>query len=414
MSESNSQSPKSAALIFIFITVLLDMLALGIIIPVLPKLVETFLSGNTARAAQYLGLFGTVWALMQFFCSPILGVLSDRFGRRPVILLSNFGLGLDYIFMALAPTLSWLFIGRVISGITSASIPAAGGYISDVTTPENRSKGFGILGMAFGVGFILGPALGGVLGDLNPRLPFWAAAALSLLNSFYGLLVLPESLSVANRIGFTWKRANPIGSLNLLRSHAKLSGLAVVNFLNTLAHVVLPSVFVLYAGFRYGWSARAVGLALALVGLTSGVVQGALVGPLVKRFGDERVLVLGLFFGALGFATFGVAPTGSVFWLGVPLLALWGLAGAAIQGMMTQHVGPDEQGQLQGANGSLRGIAELIGPGIFTLTFAYFIQAENNWHLPGAPFLLAAVFMLVAMVVAHRNRQLQPEKTKVE
>jgi DHA1 family tetracycline resistance protein-like MFS transporter len=397
------QTPKRATLVFIFITVMLDMLALGIIIPVLPKLVENFLNGNTRVAARYLGLFGTVWALMQFFCSPILGVLSDRFGRRPVILLSNFGLGLDYIFMALAPTLSWLLVGRVISGITSASIPAAGGYISDVTTPENRSKGFGMLGMAFGIGFILGPALGGVLGDINPRLPFWAAAALSLLNSLYGLVVLPESLSQANRISFSWKRANPIGSLNLLRSHTKLSGLAVVNFLNTLAHVVLPSVFVLYTGYRFSWSVRTVGLSLALVGVTSGLVQGALVGPLVKRFGDERVLISGLVFGALGFATFGLAPNGGIFWLGIPLLAFWGLAGAAIQGMMTQHVGPNEQGQLQGANGSLRGIAELLGPGIFTLTFAYFIGAENTWHLPGAPFLLASVLMLVATAVAHMN-----------
>ena len=338
---------------------------------------------------------------MQFLCSPVLGVLSVRFGRRPVILLSNLGLGIDYIFMALAPTLSLLFVGRVISGITSANITAASAYISDVTPPEKRAQGFGMIGMAFGIGFILGPALGGVLGDINPHLPFWGAAGLSLVNTLYGVFVLPESLPVKSRVKFEWKKANPIGALNLLRSHQRLFRLAMVSFIITLAHVVLPSVFVLYATYRYGWNAKAIGLTLAGVGVCSGVVQGGLVGPIVKHLGERNTLLLGLIFGIAGFAVSGSAPTGTLFLLGVPLLALWGLSSAVIQGMMTEHVAPTEQGRLQGANGSLRGIAELVGPGIFTVTFAIFITAERN--LPGAPFFLSAVLLMIATLVAWKT-----------
>src|SRR6266540_7012967 len=231
MSETHPQGPRRAALAFIFVTIVLDMLALGMIAPVLPKLVERFVGGDTAHAAEIYGLFGTVWALMQFFFSPVLGALSDRFGRRTVILLSNFGLGLDYIFMALAPTLWWLFAGRVISGITAASYPTAGAYIADVTPPEKRAAGFGMIGAAWGVGFVMGPALGGLLGKVNPRLPFWAAAGVTLLNALYGLFVLPEALAPESRKAFSWRRANPVGSLALLRSHPELLGLSSVNFI---------------------------------------------------------------------------------------------------------------------------------------------------------------------------------------
>src|SRR5215475_8799857 len=243
--------PRRAAMAFIFVTVALDMLALGIVIPVLPKLVEGFMGGNTARAAEVLGVFGIVWALMQFLFSPLLGVLSDRFGRRPVIVLSNAGLGLDYVLMALAPTLGWLFVGRVISGLTTASMSTAYAYIADVTPPERRAASYGLLGAAFGVGFILGPALGGLLGGVDPRLPFWVAAGFSLVNAGYGFFVLPESLPPDRRSAFSWRRANPLGSLALLRSHRELSGLAVANFLLLVSHVVFPTVYVLYAGYRY-------------------------------------------------------------------------------------------------------------------------------------------------------------------
>jgi MFS transporter, DHA1 family, tetracycline resistance protein len=395
---------RRAALAFIFVTVMLDMLALGMIIPVLPKLVERFMGGNTAAAAEVFGLFNTVWALMQFLCSPVLGALSDRYGRRPVILLSNVGLGLDYVLMALAPTLGWLFVGRVISGITTASISTAYAYIADVTPPERRAKAFGLLGAAFGMGFILGPALGGVLGAIEPRLPFWVAAAFSLTNALYGLIVLPESLAPEQRGQFSWRRANPIGSLTLLRSHPELFGLAGANFLVNLSHVVFPSVFVLYAGYRYGWDERMVGLTMAAFGLSSMIVQAGLVGPVVKKFGERRALLIGLLFGTAGLTIFGLASTGTAFLIGLPVMALWGFAGPAAQGLMTRRVSPAEQGQLQGANSSIIGIANLVGPAIFSLTFAYAIAVAGG-ALVGAPFLLSAFMLLVSAALAwHATR----------
>ncbi|MGZ5875446.1 MAG: TCR/Tet family MFS transporter [Bradyrhizobium sp.] len=404
-SESIVEAPavRGAAVTFIFVTILLDMLALGLIIAILPKLVESFVDNDTARAARIFGLFGTAWALMQFFFSPILGGLSDRFGRRPVVLLSNFGLALDYVLMALAPSLIWLFVGRVISGITSASISTAFAYIADITSPERRAAVFGKVGAAFGAGFILGPAIGGLLGSIDPRLPFWAAAGLSFANALYGLLVLPESLPNERRSSFRWKRANPLGSLHLLRSNRILAGLSVVTFLAQLAHVVLPSTFVLYASYRYGWDATTVGLTLAMVGVCAMVVQGAAVGPIVKRLGERGALLLGLGCGTVGFLIFAVAPTGVLSWLGIPVMALWGVAGAAIQSLMTQLVAPDQPGRLQGATSSVPSLSQLVGPILFTLTFAYFIGAQAPLKLPGAPFFLAAVLLLLASMIAART-----------
>jgi DHA1 family tetracycline resistance protein-like MFS transporter len=394
---------RSAAVAFIFVTVLLDTLALGVIIPILPKLIESFVNNDTANAARIFGLFGTVWALMQFFFSPIAGALSDRFGRRPVVLLSNFGLALDYVVMALAPSLTWLFVGRVISGITSASISTAFAYITDLTAPEKRAAVFGKIGVAFGAGFILGPALGGLLGGIEPRLPFWVAAGLSFANGLYGLLILPESLPRDRRSPFRWKSANPVGALHLLRADRVLAGLSIANFFAQLAHVVLPSTFVLYATYRYGWGTTTVGATLALVGICSMVVQGAAIGPIVKRFGEQRALLLGLACGAAGFLIFGAAPTGALFWLGIPVMALWGLAGAATQALLTRQVAPDQQGQLQGATSSVQSVSQLVGPFLFTLTFAYFIGASAPLKLPGAPFLLASVLLLLALAIAART-----------
>jgi DHA1 family tetracycline resistance protein-like MFS transporter len=392
---------RPAALAFIFITVLLDMLALGIVVPVLPKLVVGFLRGDTARAAEVIGLFGTVWALMQFVFSPLLGLLSDRFGRRPVILFSNLGLGLDYIVMALAPGIGWLLAGRVLSGITSASITTAHAYITDVTPVEKRARGFGLLGAAFGAGFVLGPALGGLLGAQDPRLPFWIAAACSLLNFVYGLLVLPESLPVERRqTRLNWRSANPVGALNLLRSHPELLGLAAVNFLGYVAHEVYPTVFVLYADYRYHWDQRAIGLSLAVVGIASMLISGMVVGPVVSRFGERRSLLAGLFLGALGFALFGWASVGWLFLLATPINMLWALAGPSSQSMMSQRVSASGQGELQGAIGSVRSVAMLLGPGIFALTFAAFIAPERSTKIPGAPWYLAGLMLLAAMVVA--------------
>jgi DHA1 family tetracycline resistance protein-like MFS transporter len=395
-------APRRAAFAFVFITVVLDMLAIGIIIPVLPKLIESFVGGDTAHAATVYGYFGTAWALMQFLFSPVQGSLSDRFGRRPVILLSNFGLGLDYVLMALAPTLGWLFLGRIISGITAASVSTAGAYIADVTPPAQRAAKFGLLGAGFGFGFIVGPALGGILGETDPRLPFWVAAGFSLTNALYGIFVLPESLSVDKRRAFNWRKANPAGALKLLRSHRELAGLGLVSFVSNLAHVALPSVAVLYLGYRYHWDARQVGFMLACVGVCSIIVQGFLVGRVVKALGEWRTLIIGLSCGALGMFVQGLAPNGMVYMFGIVAMSLWGLMNPALQGLMTRLVGPSEQGQLQGANSSILGVANLIGPILFTQIFASFIGANRDWHQPGAPFLLSGLMLLTAAGIALR------------
>lgn len=405
-----SVAPRRATLAFIFITLLLDILALGIIIPVLPRIVSGFLGGDTGRAAQVLGLFGTLWALMQFVFSPVIGALSDRFGRRRVILLSNVGLGLDYILMALAPSLGWLFAGRIISGITAASISTANAYIADVTPPDKRAGSYGLLGAAFGVGFVLGPALGGLLGQVNVHLPFWVAAALSLTNALYGLFVLPESLPPERRKAFQWKSANPVGAVRFLRSNPEALALASVHFLSNFAHIALPNVYVLYAGYRFGWDERMVGLTMACSGVCMLVVQGALVRPVVKRLGERRALLLGLMFGALGFAIYGLAPTGPVMvCLGFPVMALWGLTGPAVQGLMSRRVHPSEQGQLQGALSSLVGIGGMVGPSVYTQVFAHAIDPQGGWHLPGAPFLLSTLLLGGALGVAARVTRAAPQ-----
>jgi DHA1 family tetracycline resistance protein-like MFS transporter len=400
-----AQSRRKAALTFIFVTVLIDMLAFGMIIPVLPMLVQDFVGGNAARAAKMYGLFGTAWALMQLIFSPVQGSLSDHFGRRPVILISCAGLGLDFILMALAPNLWWLLLGRVISGITAASFSTAGAYISDVTPPEKRAASFGLIGAAFGIGFVLGPALGGLLGAISPRLPFWASAFMALANVCWGLFVLPESLPREKRVPFSWKNANPLGALKLLRSHPMLTGLAGSYFLMNFAHVVLPTTTVLYMHYRYGWDTRAVGILLAGVGISSFIVQGFLVKPMVKWLKERRAVALGLIFGAVGFAIYGLAPTGPIFWIGVPVMALWGVATPSLQTIMTRLVEPTEQGRLQGALASLVGLASLIGPMVFSEIFAASISTRADLGLPGAPYILAALLIFAAMLLAWRTTQ---------
>jgi DHA1 family tetracycline resistance protein-like MFS transporter len=394
--------PRRAALAFIFVTVVLDMLALGMIVPVLPHLIEDFLGGDTSRAAQMVGYFGTVWAVMQFFAMPVMGALSDRYGRRPVILLSNLGLGLDYVLMALAPTLWWLLVGRLISGVTAASISTAMAYVADVTPPERRAQSFGLVGVAFGVGFVFGPAIGGLLGSVDPRLPFWAAALFSLANAAYGYFVLPESLPPERRRPFEWRRANPLGSLRFLRSHRELFGLAGASFLSNLTHSVLPAVYVLYAAYRFDWDTSAVGLALAAVGISSALVQGLLVGPSVRRFGERQVMIAGLIAGAAGFLLYALAPSGLWFLAAIPVAALWGLTGPAAQGIMTRAVGGSAQGELQGAMGSLAGISMMIGPTLFASVFAWSIRDGAGWHFPGSAYALAASLLVVAALIAAR------------
>jgi DHA1 family tetracycline resistance protein-like MFS transporter len=396
--------PRRGALAFIFVTVLLDMLTLGLIVPVLPKLIVNFLGGDVAAAARFAGLFGTVWALMQFVCSPLLGVLSDRYGRRPVILLSNLGTACDYAIMAIAPSIGWLFVGRVLSGITSASVTTAYAYIADIIPAPKRAGAYGLLGAAFGAGFVLGPAVGGLLGSLSPRLPFWVAGGLSLVNALYGFLVLPESLPTARRTArIAWERANPLGALRLLRSHAQLVGFGTVVFLTDIAHEVLPNVFVLYTIYRYGWSESTIGLTLAWVGIWSIAISGFAVKPIVAHLGESRALLLGLVCGAAGFAMYGLAPNGTLFWLGTPLMALWGLSSPSLQALMTERIEPSAQGELQGALGSLGGVAMLLGPALFTQTFSLLIGRGAHPNLPGAPWFLATLFMLAGCAVAWRS-----------
>jgi DHA1 family tetracycline resistance protein-like MFS transporter len=306
------------------------------------------------------------------------------------------------MFLAVAPNLAWLFVGRAIAGITGASFSAATAYIADVTPPEKRAAGFGVVGAAWGTGFILGPALGGLLGSVSPRLPFWIAAALALVNVCYGYFVLPESLAKEKRTGFSWRRANPVGSLELLRRHRELLGLAAVFFLYYFALQAMQSTLVLSSIHRYGWSQRSIGLMLSSMGVTALVVQGLLVSRAVARFGERRAMLIGLTFGILGEAMFGLAPAGLVFLIGIPVLSMQGLTNPSIQGLMTRRVSPGEQGKLQGANTSLMGLTGLIGPSVFAFTFAHFIRPHRGWTLPGAPFLLASLVLVVAWFIAER------------
>lgn len=402
-----SAAAQKRALTFIFITMFLDVVALGIMIPVLPQLVKGFEGGDTARASVIYGLFQTSWMVVQFFASPILGALSDRFGRRPIILLSCAGLGLDYIFMALAPSLTVLFIGRLISGATAATYGTAGAYIADVTPPEKRAAGFGIIGAAFGLGFITGPALGGLLGRIDLHLPFWVSAGLMLVAALYGAFVLPESLPKERRSKFSLRKANPVGSLLLYVRHPGLLGLAGVLTLYWLAHFSLQSVYVLYTSHRYAWDELRVGLSLALIGVGSALVQTQIVPRAVPRLGDRRCLLTGLTFGTLGFLCFALAPTAPWFWASMPVFVMWGLASPTLQGLMSRIVEPTAQGRLQGANGAVMSITGIVGPVMYSQVFAWSIRPDGPAWLaglkaPGAPYILAAFLLALALMQAWR------------
>ena len=395
---------QRAALAFIYVTVLLDMLAFGIIIPVLPHLIEQLAGGGIAKAAWWVGIFSTVFAIVQFVFSPVQGALSDRYGRRPVILISNLGLAVDFTVLALAPTLWLLFVARILLGMTAASFSTANAYIADITPKEKRAAAFGTLGAAFGIGFIVGPALGGFLGHLHIRLPFWVAAVLSLINFCYGYFVLPESLPKERRsTRFDWRHANPFGAVVLLRRYPQVFGLATVFFLINLAQFSLNSTYVLYTDYRYGWGPQAVGYTLGLVGLCSGLVQAVLVRRLMPKLGERRMILAGLALCIVGYVFFGFASIAWVFLLGIPFLCLGGLAGPPAQAMMTHQVDPHEQGRLQGALTSLASLAGIFGPAMFANLFALFISDHAPIrHLPGAAFVLAALLLLAATLVAIR------------
>jgi MFS transporter, DHA1 family, tetracycline resistance protein len=401
---TSAQAPpaRRAALAFIFVTILVDVLAFGLIIPVLPQLLKKISGGVLADATVWHGLFATGFMVMQFFFSPIQGALSDRFGRRPVILVSNAGLALDFLIMALANTLPLLFIARLLSGATSASFSTANAYVADVTPPEKRAAAFGRLGMAFGIGFTVAPVMGAWLGTIDLHLPFWVAAGLCAANFCYGWFVLPESLPLDQRTPFSWRRANPLASLKLLRAHPELLGLAGVSFLMAMAHLVYPTTFVLYADYRFGWGLDMVGWTLLLVGVLTIIVQGGLIGRISRALGNRRTLLLGAAAGSLGFAGYALAPTGAWFWAAMPIAALWAIANPAAQAIMTSRVSAGEQGRLQGAIGSLNSIAGILGPTLFTQTLAAVAVNEVQGPLAGATFWLASGLVTLAGLLAWR------------
>lgn len=410
--ETNGTPPPSggrrrAAVVFIFLTLMLDVLAMGIIIPVLPKLIEGFMAGQQADAVRTGSLLGLVWAIMQFVFTPILGALSDRYGRRPVLLVSMTGLGLDYILMALAPSLTWLFIGRALSGATAASFSTANAYVADITPPERRAAAFGMMGAAFGIGFVVGPLLGGITGSIDPRLPFWIAAGLSLLNALYGYLILPESLPPERRArSFSLKMANPIGALSFLSASPLLFGLAAAQFLYMLSHSVHPAVFNWFVTYRYDWNEMMISYALAAVGVANVIVQGGLTGRVVRRLGERQSALLGLTCGIIGFLVYAFAPTGDWIWLAIPIAALWGFYSPAAQSLLSQRVSPAEQGRLQGALASLNGVSFMMAPILYPQVFAAALDARSawgDWPILGAPFFVAAVLLTGALLLVERS-----------
>lgn len=398
--ETRAARGRQAAVGFVLISVWLDVLSLGVIIPVYAPLIQQFEGGDAASAGRWNGILSTIWAASQFVAAPILGALSDRFGRRPVLLISLFGLAIDYLIMVVAPNLWWLLVTRVIAGLTAGGMSAANAYIADVTPPEKRAQTFGLIGAAWGVGFIVGPAIGGFLAhNYGLRAPFIGAGALTLLGVIYGFFLLPESLKRENRAPFEWAKANPVASLSFLAAKRELLPLSTMNLLLQAAHYVLPTVFVLYASNRYGWTPDMTGYALALTGICNIIVQGLLVKPVVARIGEWGAVFAGLFFGGVGFAIYGLAPTGWAFLLGTPVFGLIGLFGPGFQGLVTRRVAADEQGRLQGANASLAGLAGVVAPTLFGFTYAWFI-APGNPYIPGSAFLLAAGLHAIAVLIA--------------
>jgi DHA1 family tetracycline resistance protein-like MFS transporter len=395
----SSPSKRKAGLIFVFFTVLIDVLSFGVIIPVLPHLLEQFAGGSVSDAAWWVGIFGVVFASIQFACSPLLGALSDRYGRRPVILLSCFGLGVDFIVMALADGLAWLMAGRIVSAVFAASAPVANAYVADVTREQDRAQAYGLLGAAFGVGFILGPLIGGVLGDYDLRYPFWLAAALALANFLYGWLVLPESLPPQRRAPrVDWAQANPFASLRFLREQPQVLALAAVVFLHSLAQFSHQIVFVLYADYQFGWGQKQAGYVLAAVGAMAAVVSVALVAPMARRFGERATLLFGLVCGTLGLWMLAAGDTRWFFW-GMPIAALWYLALPAAQAMVSQRIDAQAQGRAQGALTSLISLAGILAPALYASSFAYVTLPDTRLPLPGAPYLVASVLLLAAAAI---------------
>jgi MFS transporter, DHA1 family, tetracycline resistance protein len=416
MSLPSASAPKRhATIVFIVITLILDIIGLGIILPVLPELVKQFVGGNETTAAIYYGTIGAAYALMQFFFSPVLGALSDRFGRRPIILISLFGLGVDYLFQAFAPSIGWLFVGRLIAGVAGSSITTANAYIADISTPETRARNFGLVGASFGIGFVLGPLLGGVLGGINIRLPFIVAAVLALINCLYGFFILPESLPRENRSKFSWLKANPIGSLGQLAKYPLVAALAVAFVFISLAQSGLQNTWVLYTGYRFGWGEMMNGVSLTLVGVMALIVQGFLIGPITKRFGERQTILIGLWVGVISFACYGLSYQGWMIFVSLVIAGFAGVGGPAIQGLVAGSVDPSEQGKVQGGLTSIISLSSIFAPLIFTTgLFGYFTSETAPFKLPGAPFYLGALLNLVAVLLVVRAFRRYPSEQSSE
>ena len=398
-----SNSPRKAAIAFILLTLVIDIIGIGLVVPVLPELVKEFVGGDASTAGRYVGVIAATYSLAQFIFAPIVGALSDRFGRRPVLLASMFGLGIDYLIQGFAPTIGWLFAGRLIAGIMGASFSTANAYIADVSNEKTRARNFGLTGAMFGIGFIIGPTLGGWLGGIDLRLPFFAAAGLSLLNWLYGFFILPESLPLESRSTFSLAKANPLGSIGNLRMYPVVAGLAIAFICSSLAQRGLENVWVLYTGYRFHWDEVTNGTTLGLVGLMAVIVQGGLVRPIVRRFGARRVAIFATFLSSVAFLGYGLSSQGWMIPIVIVFGAMGGLAGPAIQSIVAGQVPPSDQGKIQGALTSLIGLTSVVAPLIFTTgLFGYFTSSSAVFPLPGAPFFLGSGLLLAAAFVLSR------------
>ena len=396
-----SNSKKQAAVGFIFITMLIDITGWGIIIPVIPKLIKELINGDISEAAKYGGWLTFAYAITQFIFAPIIGSLSDKFGRRPIILISLFGFSLDYLLLAFSPTITWLFVGRIIAGITGASLTTASAYIADVSTPENRAKNFGMIGAAFGLGFIIGPVIGGLLGQYGSRVPFYAAAVLCMINFLYGYFILPESLSKKNRRDFDIKRANPIGAFLNLKKHPSLMGLMVAIFSLYVASHAIQGNWSYYTMYKFQWDEKMVGISLGVIGVLVGIVQGGLIRLINPILGNQKSIYVGMALYTIGMFLFATATQGWMMFVFLVPYCLGGIAGPAMQSIISSKVPASEQGEIQGTMTSLMSASAIVGPPLMTSVFYFFTHKDAPFQFAGAPFVLGGILMLFSTIVAY-------------
>lgn len=394
---------RKSGIFFILITILIDCIGFGIIIPIMPSLIKQLTGASLSEASKYGGLLLVAYSVMQFIFSPVLGSLSDKLGRRPILLISLFGLGVDYIFLAFAPTITWLFVGRVFAGISGASITTASAYIADVSVPEKRAQNFGLIGAAFGLGFIIGPVIGGIFAQYGLRIPFMIAAGLSLINWLYGFFILPESLKLENRRDFDWKRANPIGALKQIKKYPALIGLLLALLMLYLAAQSTQSIWSYYTIEKFNWNATWVGYSLGFVGITVAIVQGGLIRIIIPKLGNKKAIQLGLILYVVGFAAFSLASAGWMMFAFMVPYALAGITGPAIQGIISTQIPPNEQGELQGIMTGLMSMASIFGPLLMNYLFFYFTKHNTKVYFPGAPFMMAALLTCIAIFICNRS-----------